>query len=205
MPPSEAAATIDDLRQAIDDLRSAYYDIGPAEPVLELIEPGVAWIVEGRYGPTLISRNLPIWDIDGDRDVDLRDWDSWSLDYQDHRFRLYRTFAGLRLIATSGPLLHPNGEQMPSELSPWFNQIGREVGADAAYMKIAARQLTSRARLRPKRSSYRPGLKEPNRARACRFLGEFGHGYGSGDPRLLQQIELHDERTRALETDAPLF
>ena len=55
---------IDSLRQKLDFNRDHYYLTAECEPVLSVLKPGIAWTVKGRYGETLVTRNLGIWNVD---------------------------------------------------------------------------------------------------------------------------------------------
>ena len=35
-----------------------------SEPVTEIIEPGVAWVINAQHGPTLVSKNMLTLDVD---------------------------------------------------------------------------------------------------------------------------------------------
>ena len=52
------------LRQKLNFNRDHYYLTAECEPVLNVLTPGIAWTVKGRYGETLVTRNLGIWDVD---------------------------------------------------------------------------------------------------------------------------------------------
>lgn len=199
---------MDKLRRQLDFSRNHYYLTQEAEPVLQLITPGIAWVAQGRYGPTLISRNLPIWDVDLHLDNPSGDLSGYmpSLTQQlqipeaDCRgFRVYATFNGVRVVAT---------EQAPDRLDPfeseWFKAIGEALNADPAYMAISTRQKCSRARLAPKTTERRWDAKPPEgAARACRFIGWIGTPKVADS--LSDQIDLHDRCTDALDSEKELF
>ena len=165
--------------------------------------------LHGRHGRTLVSLTLPIWDVDS---IDPQADDESLLDrFQDQleriapeeSFRIYRTFAGVRVICPS----HVIDLTDPEDLSG-FMKLGRAIGADPMYLELCRKQQTCRARLDPKKS--RPikqvkGMGTPANARACRLIGE-GIGNGTTDPALMAQVEFHDEASMALfENDRELF
>lgn len=200
------------LRRILDDIRGNYYLVAAAEPVLQLLEPGVSWVVEGRYGPTLVSRNLAIWDVDSIHGIN--GWDTADPAFNrlpppsDEKvllivrdrlqqkaisgsFRIYRTFGGVRVICTCQPYPGPDG---------WFREVGEALRADPAYMQISARQKCSRARLKPKSAEWRMDADKGNGPRrACRFIGISGSNAWLG--LVADQIDLHDRETQATNTN----
>ena len=201
---------MDKLRQPLDFARFHYYLTQEAEPVLELLKPGISWVAKGRYGPTLVSRDLPIWDVD-------LGWDNTTGDLPDYlpkltsqlqipeadcrSFRVYATFGGVRVIATEPA--PDSGSLSPFE-GNWFKAIGKAIYADPAYMAISTRQKCSRARLAPKTTERRWDTKPPEGdPRACRFIGWIGIPKVAGT--LHDQINFHDRRTEALDSDKELF
>jgi hypothetical protein len=128
----------------------------------------------------------------------------------DESFRIYRTAAGFRVLATAN-------EYDPT--SPHSAELMRAAGADADFVDLCRIQNSFRARLSPK--PWRCGLRRPpnlfprhteseqsrfaewlsgyerastNRA-TCRYLG--GIGPARIHPRIASVIELHDRETRA--------
>ena len=205
---------MDKLRKPLDFAREHYYLTQECEPVLELLEPGIAWVADGRYGPTLVTRNLSIWDVDKPAappteqeavraqwrmDVDL------ALQGSGHTFRLYQTRGGMRVICTNRTI------DLNNEVDAgWFLGIGKAIQADRAYMVISPRQKCSRARLRPKPQEFRWNeskalleLDERGRTRACRYLGTIGTAEIHAN--LAEQIAFHDAETEALDSDKELF
>lgn len=201
---------MDKLRQPLDFARFHYYLTQEAEPVLELLKPGIAWVAQGRYGPTLISRDLPIWDVDlheGNTTGDLSGYlpeltrQLQIPEADDRSFRIYATFGGVRVIATEPA---PNAGDLSPFEHDWFKAIGEALNADPAYMAISSRQKCSRARLAPKTAELRWYAKPPvGDPRACRFVGWIGNPKVAGT--LADQIDLHDRRTEALDSDKELF
>jgi len=65
----------------------------------------------------------------------------WSQRHPNHSFRVYRTFAGLRLLFVDG-LYDPSSEQV--------SRILDELGSDPLYRTLTSKQECFRARLTPK-------------------------------------------------------
>ena len=203
------------LRQKLNFNRDHYYLTAECEPVLNVLTPGIAWTVKGRYGETLVTRNLGVWDVDDwatDKDCDVIDRLHRVLDFlpaaDGYRFRIYRTLGGLRVICTNRTVAYGDAISMA-----WFKDIGSKLLADHRYMAICGRQLCSRARLDPKPDQFRWDIgvekesllvkAQAGQVRACCFIGEVGTG--EIHPDLAQQIELHDRSTEALDSTKELF
>lgn len=134
--------------------------------------------------------------------------------------RLYRTPAGLRLLATDRP-------HAPSD--PEVSAFFAAVGADPVYVRMCLNQHCFRARLSakpwrigiPAHLRPRPGVwpVAPERAAvraawiadyearaagfaACRYLGAVGSG--RVDPGLADVVALHDRESRATDAHATL-
>jgi hypothetical protein len=208
---------IDSLRQKLNFNRDHYYLTQKCEPALSVLQPGVAWTVEGRYGATLVSRNMAIWDVDLGRANSNEADIGWLRDdlgeaIESYRFRVYQTLGGLRVICANRTVAYGDAISMA-----WFKDIGSRLRADHRYMAISERQLCSRARLDPKPIEHRgyilhgpivelaelTKLAEDGQVRACRFIGEVGTG--EIHPDLARQIEVHDLGTEALDSTKELF
>jgi hypothetical protein len=167
-----------------------YYVCREVEPVVELLRPSEAWVVENHYGSqVLVTRGLsalPLVDVDGPGSLDIFAVRLCELELFPHmQLRCYRTAGGWRLLVVS------------QTLTPeWvlFALLHRGMGGDERYLQLCKRQRTFRARLSPKPS--RLALREKDVA-ACRFAGTIGGGKPDG--ALLELVEFHDQRTRALE------
>jgi hypothetical protein len=132
---------------------------------------------------------------------------------RDESFRIYRTAAGFRVLATAN-------EYEPT--SPQSAELMRAAGADFDFVELCRIQNSFRARLSPK--PWRCGVRRPpnlfprhtegeqlrfaewisgyeragaNRA-TCQYLG--GIGPERVHPRIATVIELHDRQTRAHES-----
>jgi hypothetical protein len=134
-------------------------------------------------------------------------------DERDLGFRVYRTKAGFRLLAT-------NREFEPH--SPRVKQLMNAVSADEDFVQLCRLQRNFRARLTPKPwrcgakrppnffpresaddqqafSEWLTGYEDACRDRAtCRLLGHVGRS--DTHRRIAPIIELHDRQTRALES-----
>jgi hypothetical protein len=140
----------------------------------------------------------------------------WAASNTDWKWRLYRTKAGVRLMAVHRPIA-------PSD--PVVQRAFDAFKADRLYRRLCENQRCYRARLTPK--PWRCGVKpvparwpwrsdaaerafrewdqgytaECKRFATCKFIGEFGTGRIASDFKDL--LDYHDEETRAL-TDLPL-
>jgi hypothetical protein len=201
------------LRQKLDFTRAHYYLTQQCEPVLGSVEPGIAWTVKGLYGATLVTRNLPICDVDRpaaratELEAVLEEWRTHvgsAHEASGYSFRVYKTFGGLRVICTSRTV---DLENEPD--AAWFRAIGAAIQADRAYMVISGRQKCCRARLCPKPSQFRWGqgawllkLSNRGRVRACKFKRVVGADEVLEELR--EQISFHDHQTEAIDSDKEL-
>ena len=134
--------------------------------------------------------------------------EQWTAARKDWAWRIYRTRAGLRLLATHAMF-------KPSEAVSVF----RELGADPLYQKLCANQDSFRARLTPKpwrlkiskvpagwpwpspereaafRKWERKYMERSARHATCHFVKSIGSG--RIDPELQSLVELHDQTTQA--------
>jgi hypothetical protein len=125
-------------------------------------------------------------------------------------FRVYRTAAGYRLLATDR-LYTPGSSESES--------LMRQVGADPAFIQLCRIQDSFRARLTPKpwrigrpgppgsfpredaglQRAFEQWLQEYDRAAASKATCQLVETIGSGTihPDVAHIVQLHDERTRA--------
>ena len=201
------------------------YEAGSQEPVTELIQPGAAWIVTCHYGsdvlvmrpPSGVDGTLGVIDIDGalpgdpltalrDRlaavvkalsvllttgDTDLARRDLLSRVHE-WSFRVYETAAGYRLLRVD------EATELNGICGELFASVSLGMGGDQRYIDLTAQQKCFRARLTPKR--WRAHLGDGREALTCRYLGNIGPADTVLNLRPLRQlVELHDERTGALD------
>lgn len=184
------------------------YKADTVESVLEIIQPGGAWIVRNHYGAeVLITRGaaaLPMIDVDLQSDSHFLEWVtngfSESLDVTarfEHalneaelgnvvQLRIYRTASGYRLLVES-QALRPHGKL--------YSLLAEACGADSRYVALCLRQRCFRSRLTPKPWRLH-GAGDPNAVGVCRYIESIGRG--GVDEHLAPLIHLHDERTKAL-------
>jgi len=133
----------------------------------------------------------------------------------DATFRLYRTAAGFRVLATSRKFEPGSAEA---------ERVMTSAGADPSYVQLCRAQRSFRARLTPKpfrlgyamppnsyprtseeEQAFRKWLstyEEKSKATSvCRYLSQVGNRHT--DPAIAPLLRLHDEVTRA-QTDLPL-
>ncbi len=140
----------------------------------------------------------------------------WQSRHSDHRFRVYRTAAGLRYILTSH-LYDPN--------APEVRELFEACGTDPKYQKLCELQKSFRARLTPKhwRCNSEPPpfqfpFESPEQQKAadswqskylkaaagyatCKLLTHFGDAPERDD--ILRVLEEHD-RLAAVRSELPL-
>lgn len=192
-----------------------YDQLTTAEPVTQLLEPGVAWVVKGRHGPTLVSKNMLILDVDEEVPLeDFRQEDDSQLrqdvfnDLEDVSmpgdcFRIYRTFKGLRLIYT--------GEVTSGdEFKRLLDRFAEPAGTDRRYLFASRMRSASQARLKPKSPEFRREYLDQDLGkgprRACKYIGSFGSGTGvMPTASIAAQIRFHDEETEAFNNSKELY
>lgn len=135
---------------------------------------------------------------------------AWCRDHPAWGFRLYRTFGGVRLLATHAVFDPAGGLTGP---------LCERLDVDARYVRLCAAQRSFRARLSPK--PWREGLGRPparwpwldessetafriwlgryeeasEKRATCRFEGAVGNPVV--DPRIAPLVEIHDRESRA--------
>ena len=130
---------LDTLRQKLDFNRDHYYLTAECEPVLSVLTPGIAWTVKGRYGETLVTRNLGIWDVDRwERREQRSDDISWIREQlgeitESYRFRVYQTLGGLRVICTNRTVAYGDAISMA-----WFKDIGSKLARCQLRRRVAS-------------------------------------------------------------------
>ncbi len=163
----------------------------------------------------LISRLLGIPPLimpppDREFEVTLTRIEAWTQEHPEWGWRIYRTRAGLRLLATQGLVAAESAEA---------DRVFAALGADPLYRKLCQTQKCFRARLTPK--PWRCGLDRPparwpwqtpkieqrfNQWEAhyqaesakwstCEFIRAVGNS--SVHPEVQGMVKLHDEATRA--------
>jgi hypothetical protein len=134
----------------------------------------------------------------------------WTTQHPGSGWRVYRTRAGIRLLATDQPFLPEH---------PICAQAFEHFSADPLYRRLCANQKCFRARLTPKpwrcevpkpphRWPWRDAAAEQafaawnreyllavERHATCRFLGQFGEA--RLHPALAELVAFHDDATRA--------
>jgi hypothetical protein len=180
--------TSDLLREAATKSRLTSYDIyevGPAEPITELIEPEKAWIVRCKYDSQVLvtcgDAALPMIDIDNKHGLLPALFERMLLSTElNLQLRVYETAHGFRLLVES-QTLKPEGAT--------FAVLARAFDCDQRYLTLCQKQQCYRARL-----TVKPGAADD--ARVCRYLGTIGSA--GIDETLAPLIQLHDERSGAL-------
>jgi hypothetical protein len=143
------------------------------------------------------------------RDAAVAKVENWTRDNSQWGWRVYQTRAGLRLLATQGPV---DAESKTAE------DIFHALGSDVLYRKLCKTQKCYRARLTPKpwrcdyhQNSYRwpwtrprdeqkfqkwlAGYEKASQGHAtCSFLRQIGNA--TIHPEVQPIIKLHDEATR---------
>lgn len=159
----------------------------------------------------LLGRPVP--DADAQHEAELRQrLESFVADHLDHGFRIYRTLAGLRAIATHD-FFEPT--------SPATLEMLETLGSDPLYVRLCKAQECFRARLTPKPwrcGCFRSPVRWPredattqaefekwdaqyaaaqNKYATCRLVGTLGAK--DVRPEIGQVVQIHDRMTRCEE------
>ncbi|HWF19889.1 MAG TPA: hypothetical protein VG754_11505 [Verrucomicrobiae bacterium] len=119
--------------QVLNTARVMFVDIDLPEPK----SGGFFKMLFGKAGPPLVTQEVAMAKIE-----------KWSSQRPEWGWRIYRTRAGLRLMATHA-LVEPN--------SPDAEEVFEKLGADPLYRKLCQTQKCFRARLTPK--PWRCGIR----------------------------------------------
>ena len=160
------------------------YNLGPTEPITELLRPSEAWITRCKYGSAVLvtygGSALPMIDLDcGDFTWTFfeKTLAATELNLQ---LRVYKTAHGVRMLVES-QALKPDGAV--------FRVLAEAMHCDPSYLNLCQVQNCYRARLTQKPEGVAA-------ARVCQYLGTIGNA--GIDEYLAPLIQLHDERTGAL-------
>ena len=171
--------------ESIDQTKScSVYNLGPTEPITELLRPSEAWITRCKYGSEVLvtygDSALPMIDIDSEhvtREFLEQTLSATELNLQ---LRVYKTAHGVRLLIES-QALKPDGAVI--------RVLAEAMHCDPSYLKLCQVQNSYRARLTQKPEGAAA-------ARVCDYLCTIGNA--GIDEYLAPLIQLHDERTGAL-------
>ena len=171
--------------ESIDQTKSySVYNLGPTEPITELLRPSEAWITRCKYGSEVLvtygDSALPMIDIDSE-DV-TREFleETLSATELNLQLRVYKTAHGVRLLIES-QALKPDGAVI--------RVLAEAMHCDTSYLKLCQVQNCYRARLTQKPEGAAA-------ARVCEYLCTIGNA--GVDEYVAPLIQLHDERTGAL-------
>jgi hypothetical protein len=174
-----------------------------SEPVLELVDPGNAWVVETEHGPTLVSRNMAMWDLDcrpKDREEQAQQIAAISEALKgDQSFRLYRTWGGYRLLCVSR-----KAEEMvlACDLPDFYGHVCQLLHhaipgcVDVRYVLMAQLRQVFHMRLlakSPDHPSREGATPAEGPSCACKWVASIGGKLPL--PEIYPQLALHDERT----------
>ena len=189
------------------------YDRIPADPVLQLIEPGKCWVIDRQPKgfEVLVSPVLGCIDRDFAAEGETRltgllaklpqslsDEEVLQMvraqlvkSELNVQLRVYRTAAGLRMLVES-QTLRPDGT-----IHPLLQQA---LDGDAIYAEVCAQStvFAMRSTGKPERLQKLEGQPYA----VCRYLGTVGSA--GVDEEVVRIIEAHDQLTRALEEGLPL-
>jgi hypothetical protein len=195
------------LDSSQEEMEHEYDDI-PNDPVLEVIEPGKAWIINRvpRGFEVLVAPRVCCIDRDfaaaSEAELEMvqsiSDEEMLQLVHArlveselNLQLRVYRTAAGLRMLVES-QTLRPDGEVHPV--------LQRHLQGDEIYAAVCARSKAFAMRLTGKPARVEKLDGQPYAV--CRYIGTVGSAGVSADVEAI--IEVHDERTRALKGNLPL-
>lgn len=198
--PAAVAALERQLQEAEHD-----YDRIAADPVVELIEPGKAWVIDRQPRGFLVMVSPMLGCIDRDfaangerkqealqalSDAEILEMVEKQLEASELnlQLRIYRTAAGLRMLVESQPL-RPDGEL--------HLLLQRALDGDAIYAEVCSESkvFAMRTTGKPARLQKLEGALYA----VCRYLGTVGTA--GVDEQLSELIVAHDRLTRALEKD----
>ena len=171
--------------ESIDQTKSySVYNLGPTEPITELLRPSEAWITRCKYGSEVLvtygDSALPMIDIDcGDVTRNFLEG-ALAATELNLQLRVYKTAHGVRLLAES-QVLKPDGAVI--------RVLAETMRCDPSYLNLCQVQNCYRARLTQKPEGA-------GAARVCEYLCTIGNA--GIDEYLAPLIQLHDERTGAL-------
>lgn len=185
---SELSAKLAAVRLSMGETKScSVYNLGPTEPITELLRPSEAWITRCKYGSEVLvtygDSALPMIDIDcGDFTSLLWNFLEGALAATELnlQLRVYKTAHGVRLLAENQSL-KPDGAV--------FRVLAEAMHCDPSYSNLCQVQNCYRARLTQKPEGAAA-------ARVCEYLCTIGNA--GVDEYLAPLIQLHDERTGAL-------
>lgn len=201
-----------ELVQKFREIFGAYDQVLTSEPVIEIIEPGVSWVINAQHGPTLVSKNMAILDVDyngslaelkaTDKETALDTFEAALVDVAmpTDSFRVYRTFKGFRLIYTKAI--------DASEFQRLLKRFGEAVGVDPRYGLACLIRKAFHARLKPKSPQMRREFLDQDAGlgerRACKYIGTINDNGRIPCSSITAQIRFHDQETEAL-SDSELF
>lgn len=233
---SDAAARLkaaaDRCQQRREIKNEVYYGVGsPLEETIEGISSNDVFdaiVTRNHYGSLVLNARRALFiDVDVDHTSPTRNSDgSWSetltdlctvlASEQEEGFRIYRTAAGFRILATAHEFI-PGSEQSI--------RLMNSVSADPCFVGLCSRQNSFRARLTPK--PWRCGITRPpfayprvsldHKSRFATWLSQYDHrcqdrstckflghvGSIRIDDRVAPIIEVHDRETKA-QSNLPL-
>ena len=184
------------------------YDDLPTDPVLSVIEPGKAWVInrKPRRFEVMVAPRVGCIDRDfattsgaelemlqalSDEEVLQMVRVQLVKSELNVQLRVYRTAAGLRLLVES-QTLRPDGEVHPL--------LQRHLQGDEIYAAVCARSKAFAMRTTGKPDRLQKLEGQPYAV--CRYLGTVGSA--GVDEEVVRIIEAHDQLTRALEEGLPL-